>query len=95
VLANFEPGNHDGYVNYKNDDRVMLLLIAGGEDDLQPASVSDSNFKHYRTSSAVKDYLEFPGRSHYTVGEDGWEEVSENALEWLFPSKFIAKTSAL
>jgi len=82
VLANFEPGHQDGYVNYKNDDRAPLLLIAGGEDHLQPASVSESNFKHYRTSSAVTDYLEFPGRSRHTVGEDGWEEVSDYALEW-------------
>jgi len=69
VLANFEPGNHDGYVNYKNDDRVPLL-IAGREDHLQAASVSESNFNHYRNCSVVTDYLEFSGRSHYTVG--GW-----------------------
>jgi excisionase family DNA binding protein len=25
---------------------------------------------------------EFPGRSHYTVGQDGWEEVADYALEW-------------
>ena len=25
VLANFEPGHQDGYVNYKNDDRAALL----------------------------------------------------------------------
>ena len=47
-----------------------------------PASVTESNFKHYRNSSAITDYHEFPGRSHYTVGEDGWEEVADYALEW-------------
>jgi pimeloyl-ACP methyl ester carboxylesterase len=82
VLANFQPGMQAGYVNYKNDERAPLLLIAGREDHLQPASVNESNFKHYRTSSAVTNYLEFPGRSHYTVGEDGWETVADYVLEW-------------
>jgi pimeloyl-ACP methyl ester carboxylesterase len=82
VLANFEPGHQDGYVNYGNDQRAPLLLIAGGEDHLQPAAVNESNFKHYRNSNAVTDYHEFAGRSHYTVGEDGWEEVADYALEW-------------
>jgi pimeloyl-ACP methyl ester carboxylesterase len=72
----------EGYVNYDNDERVPLLLIAGAEDHLQPASVNESNFKHYRNSSAVTDYHEFTGRSHYTVGQDGWEEVADYALEW-------------
>jgi len=82
VLANFQPGHQEGYVNYDNDERAPLLLIAGAEDHLQPASVNESNFKHYRNSSAVTDYHEFPGRSHYTVGQDRWEEVADYALEW-------------
>ena len=82
VLANFTPGHQEGYVNYDNDERAPLLVIAGGEDHLQPASVSESNFKHYRNSSAVTDYHEFAGRSHYTIGEDGWEEVADYALQW-------------
>lgn len=24
----------------------------------------------------------FPGRSHYTVGQEGWEEVADYALDW-------------
>jgi pimeloyl-ACP methyl ester carboxylesterase len=82
VLANFEPGHEDGYVNYKNDERSPLLFIAGGEDHLQPPSVNKSNANHYRNSEAVTEYKEFPGRSHYTIGQDGWEEVADYALEW-------------
>jgi pimeloyl-ACP methyl ester carboxylesterase len=82
VLANFTPGHQEGYVDYDNEERAPLLLIAGGEDHLQPAAVSESNFKHYRHSNATTDYNEFPGRSHYTVGEDGWEEVADYALDW-------------
>jgi pimeloyl-ACP methyl ester carboxylesterase len=82
VLANFEPGHQEGYVNYNNDDRAPLLLIAGGEDRLQPPAVNESNAKHYRTSKAITDYKEFEGRSHYTVGQEGWEEVADYALGW-------------
>ena len=82
VLANFTPGHQDTYVNFRNDDRAPLLFIAGGEDNLVPPAVNDSNAHHYRRSSAVTDYKEFPGRSHYTVGQDGWEEVADYALEW-------------
>ena len=34
------------------------------------------------TSSGVIAYKEFPGRSHYTLGQDGWEEVADYALAW-------------
>ena len=47
------------------------------------ASVSLRNLsKHYGKSKAITDYKEFPGRSHFTVGEDGWEEVADYALDW-------------
>src|SRR3712207_4120036 len=72
VLANFQPGMQEGYVNYDNDERAPILLIAGAEDHLQPAAVNESNFKHYRNSRAVTDYHEFPGRAHFTIGQDGW-----------------------
>jgi pimeloyl-ACP methyl ester carboxylesterase len=80
-LANFTLGHQDVYVNFRNENRAPLLFIAGGEDNLMPPAVNQSNAKHYRTNS-VTDYKEFPGRSHYTVGQDGWEEVADYALEW-------------
>lgn len=81
-LANFTPGHQDVYVNFLNENRAPLLFIAGGEDNLMPPAVNQSNAKHYRHTDTVTDYKEFPGRSHYTVGEDGWEEVADYALEW-------------
>jgi hypothetical protein len=56
-------------------------LIAGGEDHLFPPSVNESNFKHYRNSKAITEFEEFPGRTHYTLGQEGWEEVADYALE--------------
>jgi pimeloyl-ACP methyl ester carboxylesterase len=82
VLANFTPGHQDTYVNFRNDDRAPLLFIAGSDDNLMPPAVNESNVKHYRHTKSVTAYMEFPGRSHYTVGQDGWEEVADYALEW-------------
>ena len=82
VLANFTPGHQDTYVDFKNDDRAPLLFISGGEDNIMPAAVNESNVHHYRRSKAITDYKEFPQRSHFTVGEEGWEEVADYALDW-------------
>jgi pimeloyl-ACP methyl ester carboxylesterase len=82
VLANFTPGHQDSYVNFRNDDRAPLLFIAGGDDNIVPPAVNESNQHHYRKSTAITDYHEFPGRSHYTLGQPGWEEVADYALDW-------------
>jgi alpha-beta hydrolase superfamily lysophospholipase len=60
----------------------MLLLIAGGQDHIAPASVTEANFKLYRRSKAVTELKEFPERPHFTVGAPGWEEVADYALSW-------------
>jgi hypothetical protein len=39
----------------------------------------EKNAKH---SEAITAYKLFPGRSHYTCGEDGWEQVADFALDW-------------
>ena len=80
-LANVKPGHQDTWVNFKNDERAPLLFIAGGVDHVMPASVNRSNFEHY-TSAAHTDYKEFAGRSHFTVGQQGWEDVAAYALNW-------------
>jgi pimeloyl-ACP methyl ester carboxylesterase len=82
ILANLMPGHQDTWVNFENNDRAPLLFIAGGEDHIMPASVNKSNAKRYEKSSALTAYKEFPGRSHFTVGQDGWEEVANHALTW-------------
>jgi pimeloyl-ACP methyl ester carboxylesterase len=81
AFANFNPHSATT-VNFHNDDRAPLLLIAGGKDHVAPASVTEANFKLYRKSRAITDYKEFPERSHYTLGEPGWEEVADYALDW-------------
>jgi pimeloyl-ACP methyl ester carboxylesterase len=82
VLANFTPGHQDTWVDYANDDRGPLLFIAGGEDQIMPPAVNQANAKRYEKSKAHTDYRELPGRSHFTVGQPGWEAVADDALTW-------------
>ena len=81
ALANFNPRT-PARVNFRNEDRAPLLLIAGGEDHVVPAAVDRSTAKHYAKSTALTDYHEFPGRSHFTIGQEGWEELADYALDW-------------
>ena len=41
-----------------------------------------ANSRHYRKPKAVTSHKEFPGRSHYTIGEPGREHVADYALRW-------------
>ncbi len=81
ALANLNP-HSPAAVDFKNENRAPLLFIAGGEDHVAPASLNEANVKHYRKSDAVTEFKEFPMRSHYTLGQEGWEEVADYALGW-------------
>ena len=80
-LANFNP-HAASTVNVHNDDRAPLLMISGGKDHISPPSVVEANTKLYAKSKAVTEYKEYPERSHYTLGQAGWEEVADYALDW-------------
>jgi alpha-beta hydrolase superfamily lysophospholipase len=80
-LANFNP-HAASTVNFHNDDRAPLLLMSGGHDHISPPSVVRANFNLYRKARAVTDYKEYPERTHYTLGEAGWEQVADFSLDW-------------
>src|SRR5256886_10281737 len=69
-------------VNYANSDRAPLLFIAGGNDHLVPPAINKANLRKYSKSTAITAYREFPGRTHNTVGQAGWEQVADFALSW-------------
>jgi pimeloyl-ACP methyl ester carboxylesterase len=60
-----------------------LLLIAGSADNIIPASLNQSNHAKYKLSPSETDFKEFAGRTHFIVGQKGWEEVADFALSWL------------
>jgi pimeloyl-ACP methyl ester carboxylesterase len=70
-------------VNFRNENRAPLLLIAGAKDRVVPAVVNRRNHRAYAKSSARTDIHEFPNRVHWTIAQDGWDEVAAYAAEWL------------
>lgn len=81
ALANFNPDAATA-VDFQKEDRAPLLLVAGEKDHVSPPSVVQANARLYRRSTARTEYREFPGRTHYILGQDGWEEVADACLDW-------------
>jgi pimeloyl-ACP methyl ester carboxylesterase len=81
AFANFNP-NAATKVNLRNNDRAPLLFVAGSDDHIAPPVLNKENVRRYAKSTAVTDYVEFPGRTHNIVGQTGWEEVADKALAW-------------
>ena len=86
ALANFNP-HAATRVDFHNDDRAPLLLIAGEVDHTAPVAVTRREYKLESKSKAITAYKEFVGRSHYIVGQPGWEEVADFALDWALDPK--------
>ena len=50
--------------------------------DLRYFGVTRANFELFNKSDAMTAYKEFPERTHWTIGQDGWEAVADFALGW-------------
>ncbi|MBS0376879.1 MAG: alpha/beta fold hydrolase [Proteobacteria bacterium] len=81
ALANFNP-HAASMVDFGNAERAPLLMVAGELDHISPPAIVTANYRLYARSSAVTDLHQFPGRSHYILGQGGWEEVADYALAW-------------
>jgi pimeloyl-ACP methyl ester carboxylesterase len=71
---------HGAFADVENPDRAPLLIINGG------ANVD--------RSAVLTEYREFPGRSRFTIGEPGWEEVADYALRWAVNNARVAPAPA-
>ena len=80
ALANVDGGT-PLRVDYAKQ-RAPLLIVAGGADHIVPSSLNEAVARRYAKSQAVTEYRLFPGRSHWTCAEPGWEEVADYALDW-------------
>jgi pimeloyl-ACP methyl ester carboxylesterase len=67
-------------VNFRNDTRAPLLLVAGGQDRVAPSSLVKANFDLYRESKAETDYKEYPEQTHFTLLQE--TKVADYALGW-------------
>jgi pimeloyl-ACP methyl ester carboxylesterase len=80
VLANFEPGHQDIWVDYKNADRAPLLFVSGTDDHIMPPSIQQSNLKHYK-SDAITEIKEYE-TPHLLPAYPGWEKIADEVLDW-------------
>jgi pimeloyl-ACP methyl ester carboxylesterase len=69
-------------VRFRNPDRAPLLITAADQDRAVTAGMNRANVRKYRSSPAVTDFKEFPGRTHWLIAQPGWEEVADFAIEW-------------
>jgi len=67
-------------VNFRNDTRAPLLLVAGGQDRVAPSSMVKANFDLYRESKADTDYKEYPDQSHFTLLHE--TKIADYVLGW-------------
>jgi len=71
-----------GKVDFKKE-HPPLLLTAGSADNIIPASLNKSNYEKYGAATSVTDFKEFPGRTHFLIGQEGWEEIADFVASWL------------
>jgi len=62
---------------------VPMLFVSGENDNDLPSSLIRKNYRAYKDKKSIKQYYEFPGKSHYIVGEPGWEEVTDYINKWI------------
>lgn len=81
VLANFQPGPQETWVDYTNDNRAPLLFVSGSEDHTMPPAIQQSNLKHYK-SNTITEIREYEGYAHLLPAERGWEKIADEVLDW-------------
>ncbi len=69
-------------INWSNPNRAPLLLVGGEIDLIADASMTQSIYEKQKAAPSRTDIRIFPGRSHWTLLEPGWEEVADYALDW-------------
>ncbi len=60
-----------------------LLFVSGDRDRMVPDALCEMNARAYKDEGSVSDFMLFPGRGHFLIGEPGWEQVAENVEHWL------------
>ncbi len=70
-------------VDFNKPGRAPLMIIAGGADRIVPASLNRANHRKYRAAPVPVDYREFPGRTHWIIAQDGWQEVAGHIADWI------------
>jgi pimeloyl-ACP methyl ester carboxylesterase len=74
--------NSPAAVDFAKSDRAPLLLQVGGLDHISPPALNKKLLELYAKSPARTELKEYPERTHFTAGMDGWEQIADDALTW-------------
>ena len=69
-------------IQWSNPNRAPLLLIGGELDLIADAKMTEAIYSRQRRAPSKTDLKIFPGRSHWTCLDAGWETVADTALQW-------------
>jgi pimeloyl-ACP methyl ester carboxylesterase len=92
AFANF-TSQSAATINFRNDTRAPLLMIAGGKDRVVPSSLVKANFDLYRESKAETDYKEYPDQAHFTLLQE--TKVVQYVLGWALYNSNGSKLTAV
>ena len=70
-------------VNFANPDRAPLLFIAGESDRAMAPSTVRRMYRAHLASPVQTDFRSFPGRTHWLIAQDGWEDVAQGCIDWI------------
>jgi pimeloyl-ACP methyl ester carboxylesterase len=93
ALANFNP-HAPSKIDFENDQRAPLLVVAGTADHVSPPSINRTIARLQHRSKSITAYKEFAGRSHFILGQPGWEEVADFALDWALAPRELDERAA-
>lgn len=70
-------------LDFANPDRAPLLFISGEADRAMTPAVVRRMYRAHRASPARTDIRSFPGRTHWLIAQDGWQEVAQACIDWV------------
>ena len=81
-------------IRWDNPDRAPLLLIGGELDLIADASMTQAIYEKQKAAPSLTELKIFPGRTHWTLLDPGWEDVADYALDWAVTNARPAKAKA-
>jgi len=70
-------------LDFANPDRAPLLFISGEADRAMTPAIVRRMVRAHQASPARTDFRSFPGRTHWLIAQDGWEEVAQGCIDWI------------
>lgn len=74
--------NVAGKIRWDNPNRAPLLLIGGDKDLIAEAGMTKAIYEKQKKAPSLTELKIYPGRSHWTCMDPGWEQVADDALAW-------------